>query len=201
MASCEVFHDYIVQCSTELQVNALLAPATQYKWVIIGRFGEYSGYQTTDGNGFFAIPVADLPDGLLTSYSGEFTLRILDATDECRQHSFKAAKYYDEICFIVKPGIREKNNLGCAFDCVAPDGGSGNSAVFPVTALATLTIQWTALLNSFYGSAPNLDVYSEVSPGVYQLVDVSITQNRSGYSLDSIDFDFGGPLTGYILIG
>lgn len=201
MATCEVFHDYIVQCTTELQVNALLAPATQYKWVIRGRFGEYSGYQTTDGNGFFSIPIIDLPEGLLTSYSGEFTLSVLDAVDTCRSQQFKIAKYYDEICFEVRMGTIEKNNLGCSFNCTAPGGGNGNSAVFPISNLTSLHITWTALLNSFYGSAPNIDVYSEVTPGVYQLVNVAITQNRSGYSLDSIDIDLGGTFTGYVLIG
>ncbi|MBA3830093.1 MAG: hypothetical protein H0X33_14220 [Taibaiella sp.] len=201
MLQCESFYDFIVQCSTEIQVNALLAPATQYKWIISGRFGEYSGYATTDGNGFFSIPIIDLPDGLLTSYSGTFTLRVMNAVDECRQVQFKAAKYYDEICFEVKNGTREKANLGCSFECVAPSGGNGNSAVFPVNNLSTLHLVWTSLLNSFYGSAPEFSVYNEISPNVYQLVGVSIIQNRSGYSLDSIDFNFGGPLTGYILIG
>lgn len=200
MAACEVFTDYIVQCTTELQVNALLAPATQYKWVLEGRFGAYSGYATTDGNGFFAIPITDLPDGLLSQYGGEFTLKITDATDQCRSASFKMAKYYDEICFHVKPGIYEKASLGCVFDCVSPSGGSGNSAIFPITAQATAEIPWTNLLNDFYGNSPLIQVYEQTSPGVYELINVSITQNRTAYTLESISINFGGTFTGYILI-
>lgn len=202
MPQCEVFSDYIVQCTDELQVNALLAPATQYKWVIVDKFdNESSGFSTTDGNGFFVISIIDLPEGLLTKYSGEFTLKVFSATDDCKQVSFKCAKYYDEICLHVRAGNRVKNNLGCSFECTSPDGGNGNSAVFEISNQSTIHINWSSLLNSFYGSAPLIQVYEETTPGVFNLVTVAVTQNRSGYVLDSIDIDFGGSITsGYVLI-
>lgn len=198
--NCETFHDYVVQCGTTLQVNALLEPATQYKWVITNRIDkQYEGFATSNGSGFIAIPIADLPDGLLNQYGGEFKLEIYNPSDLCRPINFKMARFYDAICFEVKAGTNEKNNLGCDFDCNATSG-TGNSGVVPFTAIASLHLTWTSLLNSLYGSAPTIQVYSETSPNVYELVSVSIILNHSGYTLDSIDVDFGGLMTGYILI-
>ncbi len=198
--NCETFYDYVVQCGTTLQVNALLEPATQYKWVIKNRFDkEYEGFVTSDGNGFLDIPVASLPDGLLNQYGGDFRIELFNPSDLCRPINFKMAKFYDAICFNVKPGTNEKNNLGCDFDCNA-SSGTGNSAVFPYTAVANVHIEWTSLLNSLYGSAPTVQVYSETSPGVFQLVNVSVTLNHTGYVLDSVDVDLGGVDNGYILI-
>lgn len=136
MPRCEVFSDYIVQCATELQVNALLSPATQYRWVIVDKFNnEHEGDVTTDSNGFFAIQIVDLPAGMLTQYSGEFVLKIFSITDDCKQLSFKCTKYYDEICFQVHPGTREKNNLGCDFDCVTV-AASGNLLITSFVGMA-----------------------------------------------------------------
>lgn len=109
------FEDYIVKCGTTIQVNAKLTPATQYTWVITDKFErQYSGDVTTDVDGFFSIPVEDLPPGLLTEYSGEFKLQVFTA-DACAPEQFKVAQVTDCIRFTISAGNREKNNLGCEF--------------------------------------------------------------------------------------
>jgi hypothetical protein len=111
---CPCFEDYIVKCPDEIQVNAQLTPLTEYIWVITDKFDkQYSGTFTTDENGFWTIPVTDLPDGLLTEFSGNFKLEVLD--DSCKPIKFLVASEYDCINFTVKAGTREKNNLGCDF--------------------------------------------------------------------------------------
>lgn len=110
------FTDYIAKCNTSLQVYAQLAPLTDYTWVITDRFDhKYSGDFTTDADGFWSIPVDELPPGLLTEYSGQFTLEVMDG--ECKPVRMKIAQQYTCIDFTVKGGTYEKNTLGCDFAC------------------------------------------------------------------------------------
>lgn len=120
MSCSTVFSDYISNCQDAITVNAVLDPSTEYKWVITDKFNkEYSGVVTTDTDGHFVIPVEDLPDGLLTQYSGEFSLSIWTNTGiygdiQCDQVKIPIAKYYDSILFEVKGGTNQKSNIGCA---------------------------------------------------------------------------------------
>jgi len=114
------FEDYLVKCTTEINVFAKLTPTTLYNWVITDKFDrQYSGSFTTDSNGFWQIPVADLPAGLLTEFSGDFTLQVYEyeayPTVSCKPIKFVVAEEYDCIRFTVHAGTREKNNLGCEF--------------------------------------------------------------------------------------
>lgn len=118
------FPDYIVKCTDTLKVNALLIPGTVYKWVITDKFDkEYYGHQLSDADGHVSIPVADLPPGLLTEYSGEFKLQFF--LDECTAVDFKMTKKYDSIDFRVKGGTNIKDNLGCEFDLIDAGGVYG----------------------------------------------------------------------------
>jgi hypothetical protein len=178
----------------------MLDPATNYKWVVKDKFrNEYSGESTSNGQGFNSIAIADLPERLLSSYAGTFELSIYDPANECKPIDFKMAKYYDSILFDIKRGTNVKANLGCDFECHA--AGTGNSAVFPFADVASLNIPWTSLLTTLYGNAPQVQCFIETSPGVYELTTISVTENMSGYILTSIDADFGGTATGYLLIG
>lgn len=191
-------YDYLVSCEDAIKIYALLQPATTYNWVITDKFGkQYSGLALTDANGFPSIAVDDLPPGLLTPFSGEFSLRFQDA-DTCKWVDFKAAKVYDEIRFEVKGGSRVKDELLCSFECSTD--GSGNSAVFTFTDEAIVDIPWTSLLNSLYGNSPTVQVYHETSPDTFELASVAITLDQTGYTLNSINVDNGGPATGYVLI-
>ena len=109
------FTDYIAKCEESLQVNVILEPTTDYRWVITDKFdNKYQGVVTTSGNGSFEIPVEELPPGLLTQYSGEFTLQIFPEDEACGPLRFRIAGEYECISFEVKGGTFEKNNLGCA---------------------------------------------------------------------------------------
>jgi hypothetical protein len=114
---CTCFTDYIVQCPDEIQVYAQLQPTTMYTWVITDKFGkQWSDSFTTDADGFWVIPVADLPAGLLTEFSGSFKLEVIDQS--CKPVKFKIAQEYTCIAFSIKGGTRVKDNLGCTFETV-----------------------------------------------------------------------------------
>lgn len=120
MNSCTCcFTDYLVQCDDFIQVYAQLQPDTTYSWIITDKFDkQYSEEFTTDENGFWQIPTASLPPGLLTEYGGVFSLEVLDQS--CKPTKFKIASEYNCIDFSVKAGTRLKNTLGCTFDTVFP---------------------------------------------------------------------------------
>jgi hypothetical protein len=110
------FTDYLVKCSDTINVFARLTPATEYTWVITDKFNrQYSGTFTTDADGFWNIPVEDLPAGLLTEFSGSFSLQVYDDPVACSPVKFFIAQEYDCIDFTMRAGTREKNNLGCEF--------------------------------------------------------------------------------------
>jgi hypothetical protein len=117
MNCCECFTDFIARCPEEIRVYAQLQPTTMYTWVITDKFGsQYSGDFTTDSDGFWFIPVEDLPAGLLTEHSGDFTLTVLDQA--CKPIKFKVAQEYNCINFNVVGGTRVKDTLGCTFTTV-----------------------------------------------------------------------------------
>jgi hypothetical protein len=110
------FEDYIVKCEDHIRVNAKLDPNTGYVWIITDKFNrEYSGEIETDNDGYFDIPVVDLPAGLLTEYSGSFTLQIKAVNAECGIQRFRMTKEYDCINFTVRAGTHVKDFLGCEF--------------------------------------------------------------------------------------
>jgi hypothetical protein len=191
------FTDFIAKCNLELQVYAQLAPLSDYTWIITDKFGnKYQGTLTTDSDGFWAIPVDQLPPGLLTQYSGLFSLEVQDSG--CKPVKFKIAQEYNCIEFIVKGGTYEKNTLGCDFNC-SPAVGS-QTGIFPFTSAATFSITWTPALLAAFGNSPSVQVYHLTSPDTYQLVDVTIQQVFNSGVLQQIDIDNGGIATGYVLI-
>lgn len=195
----DCFNDYIVRCIDALHVNAQLAPATTYTWIIVDKFGhQYEGEFTTDAAGFWSIAVGSLPAGLLTEYSGAFRLQVMDTG--CKPVKFKVAQEYTCIDFEVKGGTRIKDTLGCDFTCVGIGSGGAQTAVFPFTDAATVNIEWTTLLAQLYGSNPIVQVYHQTEPGVYQLAIVSVEQVEGAYGLTAIVIDNGGAATGYVLI-
>lgn len=190
------FVDFIAKCNLSLQVYAQLAPLSEYTWIITDKFGnKYQGEFTTDSDGFWEIPVDQLPSGLLTQYSGEFTLQVQDSG--CKPTKFKIAAEYDCINFTVKGGTYEKDTLGCEFTCAA---GSSQTSMVQFEDDATVTITWTAGLLAAFGNSPSIQVYHETSPDVFQLVDVEVNQVFSSGVLQSVEIDNGGAATGYALI-
>lgn len=190
--------DYIAKCNLAIQVYAQLAPLSDYTWIILDKHGNlYQGEFTTDSDGFWEIPVDQLPSGLLTQYSGEFTLQVQDSG--CKPVKFKVAQEYDCINFTVKGGTYEKDTIGCDLSCTPAAGSQTSMVQFDDD--ATVTITWTAGLLAAFGNSPSIQVYHETSPDVFQLVDVEVNQVFSAGVLQSIEIDNGGAATGYVLIG
>lgn len=109
------FSDFIVQCPDEIRVYAQLQPTTMYTWVITDKFDhQWSHEFTTDADGFWIIPIDQLPAGLLTQYSGHFKIEVID--QDCKPIKFKVASEYTCIDLTVKGGTRIKDNIGCEFE-------------------------------------------------------------------------------------
>lgn len=110
------FTDTLARCETEIVVNIQLPVYGEYRWVITDKFGnKYQGDITPNEAGGFSIPVADLPAGLLTQYSGDMKLQVFpQGTEACAPEQFHVAGKYDCISFNITGGNFEKNNLGCA---------------------------------------------------------------------------------------
>lgn len=193
------FPDFIAKCNEAINVYAQLPSLplySSYKWVITDKFdNKYEGSFVVDENGFWEIAVEDLPEGLLTQYSGSFNLEVYD--ESCKPVKFKIAQEYDCIQFTVKGGTFTKDYIGCNFSCVPTP--AGQSAIVPFEDDATVSITWAPYL-ALYGNNPVVQVYHETSPGVFQLVDVQIQQLYTDGVLTSIEIDNGGVQTGYVII-
>lgn len=198
MPECSTcFTDYLAKCNLAITVYAQLAPLTSYTWVITDKFGnKYQGEFTTDSDGFWTIPVDELPAGLLTQYSGLFTLEVMDSG--CKPATFKIAQEYSCIDFVVKGGTYEKDTLGCDFSCT-PAAGS-QTQLIPFTDEDVVTIEWTAGLLAAFGNSPTVQTYHLVSGTTYQLVDVAIQHVFTDGVLTSIVVDNAGVATGYVLL-
>lgn len=191
------FVDYIAKCNLAIQVYAQLSPLSDYRWIISDKHGNlYQGEFTTDANGFWEIPVDQLPSGLLTQYSGEFTLQVQDSG--CKPVKYKIAQEYDCINFTVKGGTYEKDTIGCDFSCMPAVGSQ--TQLFPFTDDDEITITWTAGLLAAFGNSPVIQVFHLVSGTTYQLVDVAIQEVFTDGVLTSIIVNNGGIATGYVLI-
>lgn len=197
MSCTTCFTDFIAKCNLELQVYAQLAPLSDYRWIITDKFDKkYEGDITTDADGFWTIPVDELPPGLLTEFSGLFSLQVQDAG--CKPIKFKMAGEYDCIDFTVKGGNYVKDTLGCDFTCSPAVGSQTSMQSF--TNVSTVSIPWTAGLAAAFGNSPSIQIYHETSPGIFQLVDVTVEQVFIAGVLQSIEISNGGPATGYVLI-
>jgi hypothetical protein len=198
MTSCACcFTDYLAKCNSAITVFAQLSPLTQYTWVITDKFGKkYQGEFTTDSDGFWTIPVEELPAGLLTEYSGLFTLEVMDSG--CKPVKFKVAQEFNCIDFVIKGGTYEKDTLGCDFSCT-PVAGDQNLLV-DFEDEDVITIEWTSGLLASFGSSPSIQIYHLISPNVYQLVDVAVQTVFTDGILTSIVITNSGEATGYVLI-
>lgn len=199
MSCNRCFEDYLAKCNDVINVFAqlpVLAPYESYTWTITDKFDNiYSGTFITDADGFWQIDVDDLPEGLLTSYSGDFLLQVQDTT--CKPIKFKVAQEYDCISFHIRGGTFVKDSLGCEFTC--QPNSAGQSLLVTFEDVETVTVVWAAYLAT-YGNSPTIQVYHLLSPGVYQLVDVAIQTNYTDGVLTSIVVQNGGIATGYVVI-
>lgn len=120
IACLPCFKDYISCGNDIITVVGTLTADADYKWILTNKGAKYSGDVTTDSNGNFSITVADLPEGLLNPYAGEFTLTVVaDDAYQCNSATWNDSAYctaYDCINFEVVNGDHVKNTLGCPCD-------------------------------------------------------------------------------------
>lgn len=197
MACSECFEDWICKClpyDSTITVNAVL-PVGNYTVVITDKFNnKFSSSIGVYDQGSFELNVADFPEGFFTQYSGEFKMEIQDGN--CRPIKFKMAKEYDCVNFGVVGGTFEKSNIGCDFECVP---SAVQSALIPFEDQASVSIPWGPYLGN-YGNNPVVQVYHLTSPGVYQLVDVSIEQIYTDGVLSQVVINNAGIATGYVIV-
>lgn len=199
MANCQCcFEDTICHCipyDDVIRINTQLSPSETYTWVITDKFeNEYSGSVEAEPDGSVEIPIAALPDGLINQFGGKYLLRFEDGN--CGGVKVPLAKKYDCIEFTVIGGTRQKNEIGCEVACI---GGGSTNVRIDFEGQSTLSIDYSGYIEAI-GNNPLIQVYGETSPNIYQLVNVAIEQIRSNGVLTDIEIDFGGPLTGYVLL-
>lgn len=193
------FTDYLVKCVETITILGQLLPNTNYHWVIEDKFGNlYDEGFTTDEDGFWEIPIASLPAGLLTQYSGIFSL-IVTKEGECGNQKMKIAQVYDCIQFTIKPGNLEKDYLGCGFNSnISQEGSLSELIVF--TNQAQVTIPWTPTRATNFGNSPTIQVHHDIGGGIYQLVSVPVTRVTVSDVLMQLVIDNTVPMSGYVLL-
>ncbi len=198
--TADTFADYLAKCPTEIQVYAQLQPLSSYTWIITDKFNnKYSDVFITDSVGFWAIPVADLPAGLLTQYGGDYTLEVQGAN--CKPVKFKVASEYDRICFTLRGGTFEKTALGCDFTCQGISGATSTIITYGINDTEKVITYSPEMLAS-YGNAPMVQVYALVTGETdqYEIISVPVSQNFTDDVLTSITVANLPGVPGYIIV-
>lgn len=115
MSCNSCYTDYVCHCipyDDVIIINTRLTPGDTITWVLTDKFdNDYSGEVQVESDGTVHIPVAGLPDGLLTQFGGVFKLRLQDG--DCAPMTFPMTAMYDCIELTVKGGNHHKNTVGC----------------------------------------------------------------------------------------
>jgi len=91
--------------SLTIGVGMDLEVSTDYKWSITDKFNNvYFGTSTTDTDKIFLIEAEQLPEGLLTTFAGNFTLRIYKASNDSLVSWISNTKTYSCISFSIYHG-------------------------------------------------------------------------------------------------
>lgn len=191
------FRDYVTKCQTAIKFHALLEPQTTYSWIIEDKFAnQYEGAFTTDSNGFWQIPVASLPGGMLNQYNGLFTVRVQAA--DCKPRSFKIADEFDCIEIEIRGGTSTKDTIGCTFECESVVGAS--SELIPFANAIIFDVTWTPARLAAYTNSPSVQVHHLVGGTTYQLVSVPVERTFVDGVLTKLSINNGIAKTGYVLI-
>lgn len=200
MLTCnKCFYDYITLCQTAIQMRAVLDQNENYLWKITDKFeNEYEGEFTTDDDGLWAIPVDELPAGLLTQYGGKFKLQVFKSA-ACNASTMLIAQQYDCIEFEVRGGTSTKDEIGCPVECASSLGEQ--SELIPFNNVANIVIDWTPERLAIFGNAPTIEVHHLSYAGIYVLVQVPVIRSTNGAGeLQQLEVQNGSAETGYILI-
>jgi len=152
--------------------------------------------KVTDGVSF---NVHDFPDGFISGPGNEFTLEVfkVDAPGSCTPITIPMVSFVNCIKVNIIGGSVDKSSIGCTLECSPTT--SNQSALVTFTDQDEVDIPWAPFLTN-YGNNPLIQVYHQVSPGVYQLANVSIQTNYVDNVLDNIVVLNAGPATGYVVI-
>ena len=72
--------------------------------------------------------------------------------------------------------------------------------IISITAESTKTIAYNAGRQANFGVAPLLQVWQQRDDGINYLTDVQPTIDAAPPGLSLVSFDFGGPVTGFIVL-
>src|SRR6476620_4066207 len=115
--SCKTcFEDYICKCVPYDEVITIKTylPAGEYTFVLTDSAGrKFSGVATRISGGSLEIAIADLPDGLLTEFSGEFKIEIFNDETCNKPLNLPIVSQYDCITISVSGGTIDKSSIGC----------------------------------------------------------------------------------------
>lgn len=119
------FTDHIIGCD-DIRVNAVLAPNTDYVWVITDLFSyTYQLPFTTNEEGIGVIDVSQLPEGFCNPYMKGFTLRLKQTIESCDYIEIPFIQKYDSILVEQRSGNIPKSFIGCPY--VVPTAPSFHS--------------------------------------------------------------------------
>lgn len=191
------FQDFVCKCvpyDSFLQINTSLTPGATYTWVVTDKFNQrWSGSVAAETDGTLQIPIAELPNGFVSQWGGRFIITIESG---CGPIKFPMAAMYEQIEIEVVGGSQEKNEIGCEVQC---SGGGALNAMYPFTDASTVNVDLSTYID-YIGNNPSVQVYHVTdTPGVYNLVFVTVNQTRVNGTLTNVEVDNGGPATGYIL--
>lgn len=188
------FTDTLAKCEEYVKLNIILPVYGAYRWVITDKFGhKYEG----ELNDEQTIPVADLPAGLLTQYSGTFKLEIFESGDAaCLPVQFFVAGKYTCIDFEITPGNFQKNNLGCEIEEPSPSSGS-QEYVATLTTVGAGDPAADVVFNNLGGAIvwnhESTGVYSATSNGLFvpgrTFVEGILAGNVQSVTVDVITFN------------
>jgi hypothetical protein len=116
--SCKTcFEDYICKCVPYDEVIVIRTNVDEgiYTFIITDSSGrKFTGPATRTGSGSLEIAIADLPEGLLTEFSGDFSIQIFNEEACNTPVALPLVKEYDCISLSIVGGTIEKNTIGCA---------------------------------------------------------------------------------------
>ncbi len=195
------FEDFICHCvpyDDVIRINTSLDPGKIYTAVVIDKFdNEYSVDILIGNEGTVEIPIAALPEGLFTEFSGTFRIQIVDG---CETIQMPLTALYDCIEIEIKGGTREKNEIGC----LSQVGGGVKNAMIPFELVSGIDIYYPSY-SQLLGNYPTVQVYKAndvLPPNNYFEIfpDIQYTRDTLG-NLSGITIDFGAVIPiGYVLL-
>lgn len=109
------------QNPSEIKVNGVLAPDTDYYWEVVDQFGNiYTLPFTTDEDGIGTLLGTQLPDGFFNAGMRAFDIRVKTDLQSCDYVAMAFVNKYDRLCIEVHNSNIDKKYVGCPIDVQLP---------------------------------------------------------------------------------